>query len=889
MTERDLNEKQRVVSASDAHHGSSQYRKDELLGGRYRVLSLMGRGGMGVVYRVEQIFLGEELALKTIDQASQSEIAIRRFQAEARAVFAVNHPNIVAVHDFGLLDDQTPFLAMELVQGSTLSQIIGQRNISVNDILKIFIQICHGLAHAHKSGVVHRDVKPGNIMILDAVPIGTEGSVKILDFGIAKLTEHEGGELQALTRTGEIFGSPIYMSPEQCSGGNIDHRSDIYSLGCVMFEALTGTPPFVGESALSTMMMHQTGSIPTLKEASLGTTFATELEEVVGAMLCKNPNDRYQDLSVAAADLAKIISGQSVPLSIAAKPVAVSKSRTTSTISIKRWQYAFCIFSAALLSTLMTYLGMEMWFLNQRKPNESLPPPKSLSPKELTNEIKVQSQDSREDHVAFNKSIANKRNSFNEQAVSDKDFEAFQNYKYAQEITARGISSHDLTNKGLSYLKDSKVLLLTLQGKLGDIDDFTQLKYLKDLNLSNSTINKSALMNIARLKMLYYLNLDKVENITEDQIRQLTTSNSLRWLVLTPGAYTPELIRELHKKLPLCIIENYDVQKKEKETNGSSGEKSTKPNQDALYKDLSSKLDEVLATKPDSVAVAVYLNQLGDIRTSQNRGAESLNLLERGIRLLEKNGNEIALPQLLEDAAKVADQQNKSTLALKYANRLVELAPITMLHDKKPVYQAIQHVLEYPVKMQRWQEALNYCNAAIEMFTQCPDAIKDSFKMLFYANAGDYNVKLGNKEAALKNFRKLDELTDSDSATDFYWHASAPVRMGRCLPTDEEQKESYLKGIKMIEDAGMPDTFNLMEHYCDACVNLGAIYRKEGKLEDAIAINRKGLKATEDNMKAPKHLDAHARTQAAAYDIATMLRKLGRSQEVKAMKEKYHI
>lgn len=346
MTERKPGDYQEYASAHEHDIVLNEHRKDEILGGRYRVLSLLGRGGMGVVYRVEQIFLGKELALKTIDQTAQSDIAIRRFQAEARAVFAVNHPNIVAVHDFGLLDDQTPFLAMELVKGRTIGEIIQTRNLSVDQILKVFIQVCHGLAHAHKCGVVHRDIKPNNIMVLDGMPLGTEGSIKILDFGIAKLTQHEGGELQALTRTGEIFGSPIYMSPEQCTGGTVDYRSDIYSLGCVLFEALTGTPPFVGESALSTMMMHQ-GAIPTLKEASLGNSFAPELEQIVGAMLSKVPNERYQDLSVAAGDLASVNSGQSTTINVPTAPIALSGKRNDSTISLKRSHYALWIVASA--------------------------------------------------------------------------------------------------------------------------------------------------------------------------------------------------------------------------------------------------------------------------------------------------------------------------------------------------------------------------------------------------------------------------------------------------------------------------------------------------------------------------------------------------------------
>jgi len=201
-------------SSSDRH--SPVFPQDHVVGGRYKILEQIGKGGMGIVYKVEQVFVGKKFALKTIDARHLSDATTRRFQHEARATFAVDHPNIVSVHDYGLLDDRTPFLAMELVTGHTLSAQLAARSLTVEEAIPIFVQVCFGLAHAHKLGIVHRDIKPSNIMIIDSAEAGTEGSVKILDFGIAKFTHHEDGEIQALTKTGEIFGSPLYMSPEQC-------------------------------------------------------------------------------------------------------------------------------------------------------------------------------------------------------------------------------------------------------------------------------------------------------------------------------------------------------------------------------------------------------------------------------------------------------------------------------------------------------------------------------------------------------------------------------------------------------------------------------------------------------------------------------------------------
>ena len=320
----------------------------QTLGGRYQVISCLGHGGMGVVYHVIQMFLNKELALKTIDKRGISEEVMRRFQKEARTAFAVKHPNIIAVDDFGLLDDQTPFLVMELIRGETLSEKLKRKtSLSINEAIPMFMQICVGLAYAHELGVVHRDIKPSNIMIPDDMEPGTEGSVKIVDFGIATFAAED--EERSITHTTEIFGSPLYISPEQCSGIKVDHRADIYSLGCVIFETLTGTPPFIGESALMTMMKHKSAPPPTLREASLGKIFPKELEQVVATMLAKSPEQRYQSISAVAKDLAATMRGDGI-----AKPIALPKIKQPNAIPKPLTLTRSMFFGAILLTTLLS-------------------------------------------------------------------------------------------------------------------------------------------------------------------------------------------------------------------------------------------------------------------------------------------------------------------------------------------------------------------------------------------------------------------------------------------------------------------------------------------------------------------------------------------------------
>jgi serine/threonine protein kinase len=378
-------------SQRDADYTGTEFQPGAAVGGRYQVISRLGKGGMGLVYRVNQIFLNKEFALKTIDKNCISDINIRRFQQEARTAFSLDHPNIIAVNDFGLLEDQTPFLVMELLTGETVGERLKRTGcLTLEEAIPIFVQACFGLAYAHERGVVHRDIKPNNIMLLDKDGAGTEGSVKILDFGIAKLTEHEGGEMQALTRTGEIFGSPLYMSPEQCNGARVDHRSDIYSLGCVFFEVLTGAPPIAGENALITMMKHQTEQALTLKQASLGTDFPQAIEDIVAAMLAKSPENRYQNLGIVAHDLGALKRGEAISQT-AGKSGKDSLPKTERTVSMSTTRfYALMLGVALSTATIAGALGYLFHNFQEQKSlpakpkknevNTQVPEPAGLSP-----------------------------------------------------------------------------------------------------------------------------------------------------------------------------------------------------------------------------------------------------------------------------------------------------------------------------------------------------------------------------------------------------------------------------------------------------------------------------------------------------------------------------
>jgi len=344
-----------------------------LINDKYKVLSLIGKGGMGSVYRVQQLVLGKDFALKLLDLHNLSDVTIRRFHQEARMAAQLRHPNLVEVHDFGLVNEMQPYLVMDLVEGQTLAQLLKKRTtLPVGYVVKLAVQIGFGLLSAHERGVVHRDIKPGNIIVLHQGESVTEGSVKIVDFGIAKLVQSEEGEIQELTKTGEIFGSPVYMSPEQCMGAQVDQRCDIYSLGCVIYECLTGGPPFVAENAMSTMMMRLSQEPQSLKQASLGREFPPLLESVVQKMLALDPKDRYQDLAAVINDLMRVEKNE--------QDVVVSGPKAKITWKAKLAQFpvetAMLLIAGAILGGLAVHL-LDRFVLLRTNPSSLAPSPVS--------------------------------------------------------------------------------------------------------------------------------------------------------------------------------------------------------------------------------------------------------------------------------------------------------------------------------------------------------------------------------------------------------------------------------------------------------------------------------------------------------------------------------
>jgi serine/threonine-protein kinase len=267
------------------------------LGERYDVTELLGKGGMGVVYLARQRVIDRWVAIKMLQaELTQDEVSVKRFEQEAKAASLLNHPHLVTLHDYGITPTGQPFLVMEYLEGHSLLDIIKRQGpLSPRRAIKIFSQVSEGLGHAHHQGIVHRDLKPSNIILVEQE--GDSEFVKVVDFGLAKLMPWSGKESQHLTKTGEVFGSPIYMSPEQCMGRELRPTSDIYSLGITLFESLTGKPPFKGANSIATASKHMSEPPPRFTDIRPDLDLPEVLETVVLKTLAKDPAARYQNMS----------------------------------------------------------------------------------------------------------------------------------------------------------------------------------------------------------------------------------------------------------------------------------------------------------------------------------------------------------------------------------------------------------------------------------------------------------------------------------------------------------------------------------------------------------------------------------------------------------------
>jgi tetratricopeptide (TPR) repeat protein len=341
---------------------------------RYRILGQVGEGGMGVVYVAEDTVLGRRVAVK-IPHAGKDESHYRsRFLREARAVSKLRHENIAAVHDFGETDEGQPFIVMELVSGQTLGDLLSGPGISVARAVEIARQTAEALSEAHRLGVVHRDIKPSNVVLDDS------GTVKVLDFGLAKQLHEEGAEAQTLltarTRSDVVIGTPLYLSPEQARGAKVDGRSDLFALGALLYECLTGRPAFSGANVIEigAQVLHFDPPPP----SRFNPRVPAELDRLTLKALAKKPEDRFQTAADFAAELARMRSrlpdSDTVPTRRLAGADTNHRSSALITMAegLRRPKFSPLALLASLVGLALVIWAV--WYVRQPSEHEPEPP-----------------------------------------------------------------------------------------------------------------------------------------------------------------------------------------------------------------------------------------------------------------------------------------------------------------------------------------------------------------------------------------------------------------------------------------------------------------------------------------------------------------------------------
>ncbi|MBX3150507.1 protein kinase [Candidatus Obscuribacterales bacterium] len=469
------------------------------LGLRYGNIRSIGAGGMACVFSAYDSVLARPVAVKVVAGHHAIEELAVRFQQEARLASKLHHPNIVTVLDFGRGDNGLLFLVMDLVEGGTLSQALKEHGpMPLEKAIKVFVQICDALAHAHGQGVMHRDLKPSNVMLVDAS--NDNSNVRIVDFGLAKVVSSD----QKLTRTGVVIGTPTYSSPEQFQSKPLDHRTDIYSFGCLMFETLTKTPPFKGQNQIELFDLHVNSPVPKLAERGYTGDYSEDLDQIISTAMSKDKNDRYQSFYQLKSELLALLPEETQLLfPDNGKEYTKNKFKASSFIRQHR---------IALLAAAVLVAATSIFSLNA-----------------IRNEEKA---------VVTTKPSSYSYNGFEEKdwrfmecRKNDKDttwtnIDCRMGDKYFKDLRGKNVRSvrlyaMRLDGWGLKYLKEEPLEKLEMpESKIKDehLHFLGDLKKLKNLDISYSWITDKGVAQISELPNLTSLGLAGCRTLTHESI-----------------------------------------------------------------------------------------------------------------------------------------------------------------------------------------------------------------------------------------------------------------------------------------------------------------------------------------------------------------------------------
>jgi len=457
---------------------------------RYQIISTLGEGGMGLVLHAHDPLLQKEVAIKVTHKCVTGEQTVR-FQTEAKATARLNHHNIVRILDFGVTFESEPYMVMEFVDGQSLASLLkAQEPLSIETCLQLFFQLGTALQHAHQRNILHRDLKPSNVMVTeneDAL------SIKLVDFGIAKFFDQE----PTRATESQMLGSPPYMSPEQATSEPVDTRSDIYSMGCLMYECLAGHPPFEGENALTTLSMHVTEQAP-----ALASDVPDWLNDIVFKCLEKNPNDRHQ----SATDLLNA-------LRLGYKESDIESVAIDQVVASFRPQNQGLQLGVVSLVVLLIMTGVVAVIQSKRTPvldSVNIAPKVVLTPKE---------EDQLDEYLT--PAATQNGTDLKLQSYKDDDLAKLTAYKNVESLDL--LQCPEITGSGFKHILRFKLRALRVKSPITD----ASMKY------------------IGQMKDLDFLKLDTISTLTGAGFAELKTLKNLKGLSLERCKVTNDAFKEI--------------------------------------------------------------------------------------------------------------------------------------------------------------------------------------------------------------------------------------------------------------------------------------------------------------------------------------------------------
>ncbi|MBZ0185465.1 MAG: serine/threonine protein kinase [Candidatus Obscuribacterales bacterium] len=488
---------------------------------RYQPISIIGRGSTGIVYYCRDRLLDKIVAVKVLHKEGNQDLVA--FQNEARTTSNLNHANIVRVLDFGVTEGGVPFMAMEYVEGISLDDLLRERGtISADQAIELFIKVCDGIAYAHSEAVLHRDIKCSNLLFqnVDTPEIG----VRIIDFGVAQGKHgYEGGSKDTMV------GSPAYMAPDQALGLAYDERSEVYGIGCTLFEALTGRTPFLGDTSLETLKKHAEEPAPKLSDILPTIEFSDELENIVATCLEKDSARRFQSVAELRSVLAELVKeDEPVPVAESGFP-PLRTFISEASVSISGMKRLVTIVLVLALSLGIYLVNRAHHAVESNSIKDFVEP--DLPIKHFT-EVVSQAV---EPHFRDWTSIAGDKTFRSAEGVTDVQLRELAGRQDVDVVIMNGLAGDKVTTRGLSYLVDSPVIALVLANlDIGDdaVPVLKKMKHLKRLDMPGTKVTNSGFSDLLESSHLDYLHVGG-PLITDETLKLVSGCKSLKEFEVT--------------------------------------------------------------------------------------------------------------------------------------------------------------------------------------------------------------------------------------------------------------------------------------------------------------------------------------------------------------------